>query len=92
MRFKWILFLTVMLGSFTLSEYQAQNELFSQKKERKKIWRRWRKNREAYNPYLNRKAKNKPSAKMNKANQRELRKQKRLAKKQMKRSKRSIAN
>jgi hypothetical protein len=70
----------------------AQNEMFKQKKERKKIWRRWRKNREAYNPYLDRKAKNKPSARMARGDKKELRRQKRLAKKQMRRGKRAVNN
>lgn len=66
--------------------------MFKQKKERKKIWRRWRKNREAYNPYLDRKAKNKPSARMARGDKKELRRQKRLAKKQMRRGKRAVNN
>lgn len=91
MRFRFICMLVLLLNGVIISEYHAQNEMFSQKKERKKLWRRWKKNREAYNPYLNKKAKNKPSAKLNKVNKRELRKQKRLAKKQMKHNKRAIA-
>ena len=43
-----------------------------------------------YNPYLDKKAKNKPSAVMARQNRKELRKQKRAAKKQMRRSKRHV--
>ncbi len=43
------------------------------------------------NPYLDKKKKNRPSAKMRSENNRHLKKQKKEAKKQMRRSKRSIA-
>ncbi len=88
------LFSIILLFCFFLVEQPAiaQNEMFKQKKERKKLWRRWKKNREAYNPYLDKKAKNKPSARMARGDKKELRRQKRIAKKQMRRNKKTIAN
>ncbi len=73
----------------------AQNEgMFKQKKERKRLWRKWgnkeRKNKTAYNPYLEKKAKDKPSSKINSSNNREIRHQKRMAKRQLRKSKRQI--
>jgi hypothetical protein len=44
-----------------------------------------------HNPYLDKKKKNRPSAKIRNDNNRHLKKQKKEAKKQMRRSKRSIA-
>jgi ABC-type multidrug transport system fused ATPase/permease subunit len=61
------------------------------KKERKKIWRQWGKNKESYNPYLDKKEKNKPSVKTAKTEKKELKKQKKLARKDMRRSKRRLA-
>jgi hypothetical protein len=92
MKFRFLSF--ILLFCFFLVEQpaMAQNEMFKQKKERRKLWRRWKKNREAYNPYLDKKAKNKPSARMAKGNKKELRRQKRAAKKQMRRNKKAIAN
>jgi hypothetical protein len=66
--------------------------MFKQKRERKRIWRRHRTSKDAYNPYLNKKAKDKPSAKVNKSNKREERRQKRQFKKQLKRSKKNLNN
>ncbi len=43
-----------------------------------------------HNPYLDKKAKNKPSAVMSKQNRKDLKRQKRAAKKQMRRSKRRL--
>jgi hypothetical protein len=43
-----------------------------------------------YNPYLDKKKKNKPSAVMARETKRDLRKQKKMAKKQMRRSKRHL--
>jgi len=67
-----------------------QNEMFKQKKERKRIWRRWKKNREAYNPYVDAKAKNKPSARMARGDKKDLKRQKRMARKQLRRSKKKV--
>lgn len=43
-----------------------------------------------YNPYLDKKKKNKPSAVMAKQNKKDMKRQKKAAKKQMKRSKRRL--
>ena len=43
-----------------------------------------------YNPYLDKKKKNKPSAVMAKQNQKDMKRQKKAAKKQMKRSKKRL--
>lgn len=59
------------------------------KKERKRIRKNWSKKNQSYNPYLDKKSKHKPSAKMAKADKNELKKQKRRAKRQMRRSRKS---
>lgn len=80
---KWIvlsLFLC-LLGSLPL---KAQ---FSEKKERKKMWRKSGKKhkaREAFNPYLDKKKK--PSQELSKQNAREQKRQLKAAKKQKRRS------
>lgn len=91
MRFilKTILFFFIL--TLHPNEVQAQqNEMFKQKKERKRVWRRWKKNREAYNPYVKAKAKNKPSARMARGDRKEMKRQKRMARKQMRRSKKKV--
>jgi hypothetical protein len=77
----------------------AQNdpEMFKQKRERKRLWRkhhgnRERKNKKAFNPYLEKKASDKPSARMARGNRNELRMQKRLARRQMRKSKKKVNN
>jgi len=83
--FRLILLFFLFLLNFNSSA--QQNEMFKQKRERKKIWRKWRSKREAYNPYVDAKAKNKPSARMAKGDRKELKRQKRLAKRQLRRNK-----
>ena len=85
------LLLRLLLFSFLISHHSlpAQNGDFKQKKERKKLWKKWRKNRQSYNPYLDRKNKNKPSVQLARENRKEIKRQNRIAKKQMRRSKRS---
>jgi hypothetical protein len=88
MKFKHLFILLLFLCGFTS---HAQNkEMFRQKRERKKIWRRWRPDREAYNPYLKKKAKDKPSARIAKGERKEIKEQKRKDKRQMRRNKRQI--
>lgn len=70
--------------------FAQQKEMFKQKRERKRLWRRWRSDRDAYNPYLKKKAKDKPSARIAIGNKKELRQQKRKDRRQMRRSKRTI--
>lgn len=67
-----------------------EKEMFKQKRERKKLWRRWRSDRDAYNPYLKKKAKDKPSARIAKGNRKEDRQAKRENKRQLRKSKRTI--
>lgn len=88
------IFLRLFIILFLLLSVQdihaQQKEMFKQKRERKRIWRRWKPNREAYNPYLKKKAKDKPSARIAKGNRKELRQQKRKDRRQMRRSKKTI--
>jgi len=66
------------------------NEMFRTKRELVRVWRKHNRNKDAYNPYLKKKPKDKPSAKINKSNKREERRQKRDFKKQLKRSKKGL--
>lgn len=62
---------------------------FSESNERKKMWKksgRKHKAREAYNPYLKKKTKDKPSQQLSKQNAREQKRQLKEAKKQKRRS------
>lgn len=88
MKFKHFLFSLLLLVGIT--SHAQDKEMFKQKRERKKIWRRWRPDREAYNPYLKKKAKDKPSARIAKGERKEIRQQKRKDKRQMRRNKRQI--
>ncbi|MBA3663547.1 MAG: hypothetical protein H0W61_04975 [Bacteroidetes bacterium] len=87
--------LFLLLSVIALSpadSYAQQNEMFTQKKERKRIWRRWRKNREAYNPYVDAKGKNKPSARMARGNKKELKRQKRVARRELRKNKKKFGS
>ena len=84
-------FLLVILFFLFVTDVTSQDkEMFKQKRERKRIWRRWKPDREAYNPYLKKKAKDKPSARIAKGERKEIRQQKRKDKRQMRRNKRQI--
>lgn len=50
----------------------------------------WKKSGSSYNPYLRKKAKNKPSAQLAQQDKKELQRQKKAARKQMRRSKKSL--
>lgn len=87
--------LTFFVFIFILSVYPTeikaqQNDMFKQKRERKKVWRKWRKNKQSYNPYVDAKAKNKPSAKMARGNKKEMKRQKKVAKKQLRKGKKAV--
>jgi len=73
----------LLLVLFTLTSYQtdAQDGMGGTKK---KTFRRHRKYKNSYNPYLEKKAKNKPSAQLAKSNKRDLRHKNRAIKKQKK--------
>ena len=81
------LLIAIFLLSFV--PVDAQKDEF--KKERKRTWRKWRKNKQSYNPYLEKKDKDKPSVKTARADKKELKKQKRVARKEMRKSKRKLA-
>ena len=81
--------ITFLLVCYTPSKAQTDKQMFKQKRERKRVWRRWRSNREAYNPYLDKKGKKKPSAKIAKGNRKEQRIQRREFKKSLRRGKRT---
>lgn len=82
MRYKLIVFFALL---FIVSETYSQQ--FGQSRERKKMWRksaRHRKNKEAFNPYLDKKTK--PSQELGKQNARDQKRQLKEAKKQKRRS------
>ncbi len=82
----------LLLFIFSFSQVSSQNnEMFKQKRERKKIWRKHRTSDDAYNPYLKKKAKNKPSARINKGNKKEERRQKRAYKREIRKHRTSSA-
>jgi hypothetical protein len=91
LRYKIFLLLFLFIGAAQL-EAQQPKEMFKQKRQRKRIWRRWRSDRDAYNPYLKKKAKYKPSARMAKGNRKEIRQQRRREKRQMRKAKRLTGN
>lgn len=84
----------VLLAVFLLS---LPGEVFSQndgmvnghKRERKRVWRRWNKKKDGYNPYLKKKNKDKPSVQNSRSNEREIRRQRRDYKKQIRRAKKN---
>ena len=87
------IFLCLLIIAFYPQQSVAQqDDMFKQKKERKRIWRKWRKNREAYNPYVKAKAKNKPSARMARGNRKELKRQKRIARKELRKNKKKFGS
>jgi hypothetical protein len=62
----------------------AQDNLYSNKSH-KRIWKRWRSNRQSYNPYLEKKKRNKPSAILARENKKASRRQELKAKRQVRR-------
>ena len=80
--------LLLILFLFSAQQVCAQDYLYGRKKERKKVWRHWGKKKDAYNPYLDKKKKNKPSAQIDKSVKRESKKQERRYKRQLRRSRR----
>jgi hypothetical protein len=88
---KILLNIFVFAFLFSCESLLAQNnEMFRTKRELVRVWRKHNRNKDAYNPYLKKKPKDKPSAKINKSNKREERRQKRDFKKQLKRSKKGL--
>ena len=62
--------------------------MFKQKRERKRLWRRWKPNRQSYNPYLEKSVKKRTSTRIDKGTARAMRKQKRAYKKELKKTRR----
>ncbi len=85
MRIFTYLILLSLLGS--PSHALAQS---SKKKPVKAVKKGWKKSGSSYNPYLEKKAKNKPSARMARQDKKELERQKKAARKQMRRSKKKV--
>jgi hypothetical protein len=83
---KFVLRLILLLFLINTTGVYAQSNMFKQKKERKKVWRHWRRNREAYNPYLTKKARNKPSARLAREEKREMKRQKRKFRRDLRRA------
>lgn len=69
----------------------AQGDMFSEKRERHRVWKKWNRKKQSYNPYLDRKAKDKPSARIARENKKEYKKQQRDGRKQMRRSRKAIS-
>lgn len=86
---KSVLKIVVCFVLFFPSQNFAQN--FGRKKETKKVWKRWNKKRDAYNPYLDKKDKHKPSAQIDKSVKRDVKKQNRRYKRELRRSKRKTS-
>ncbi len=80
----------ILVIVFILPSCRSQDELLGEKRERYKIWTRWKSKRMSYNPYLDRKGKDKPSSKMARENKSHVKKQQKEAKRQLRKSKRSI--
>ncbi|MCX8080836.1 MAG: hypothetical protein N3F09_06325 [Bacteroidia bacterium] len=72
---------------FEQSAFSQQDHMFREKRFRKKVWRRWKKNQEAYNPYLGRKSKHRPSKEMAIENYKVRKKQEKIFRKMMRKNK-----
>ena len=83
---KIFLFLFILVGIGDVYAQQPK-EMFKQKKERKRLWRRWsgreRHNATPYNPYIEKSKANKPSSRIGRGEAKEIRKQRRDYRKQM---------
>lgn len=82
----------VILAFFTISYLPAQqDEMLQGKRKQRRVWRRWspreRKNKTAYNPYLKKKKGDRVSDKVAEGNKKEIRRQRKLYKKQLKQGK-----
>ncbi len=87
---KIILTFLLLFSFITNKTFAQQDEMFKHKKERKRVWRKWRRDKGSYNPYLDTKAKKKPSARMARGDKKELKRQKRNAKRQLRRNKKAL--
>lgn len=88
-KISWLIAMSSILLSSTY--VIAQNDEMVRGNRKPKIWKRWkhkeRFNKEPFNPYLKKKKKDLPSTQISKQNQREIRRQKKLARKQLKKNK-----
>ncbi len=69
---------------FIFGTVSAQDNLYSSKSH-KRVWKRWRSHRQSYNPYLEKKKKNKPSAILARENKKAAKRQERKARRQVRR-------
>ena len=79
----------ILLGAFVFQPIVVKAQ-FEESRKRKKIWKRWRRDREAYNPYLDKRGKptREVSKQMAKDNKRAARSLRREKKKQDRKSRR----
>jgi hypothetical protein len=68
----------------------AQDRVYGEKRERYKVWKNWKSKRQSYNPYLDRKGKDKPSSRMAREDKKYIKKSNREAKRQMRRSRKGL--
>lgn len=87
MRFFYLLFTVFLVASHSAS---AQSDP-SNSGEAHRVWKKWSRKKNNYNPYLDRKRKDKPSARMARQNQKDVKRQQKEAKKQMRKSRKSIS-
>lgn len=85
-------FFVIILSFFAFNFLTAQqDEMLQGKRKQKRVWRRWRaserKNKTAYNPYLKKKKGDRISDKVAEGNKKEIRRQRKLYKKQLKEGK-----
>ena len=87
--------LIALFASSTVME--AQNDAMMQgKRKQKRIWRKWGRKKgkgdQPYNPYLQKKKKDKVSSRLAKGQKKEIRRQRREYKKQLKKGKKKISD
>jgi hypothetical protein len=68
----------------------AQDKVYGEKRERHKVWKNWKSHRQSYNPYLDRKGKDKPSSKMARADKKYIKRANKNAKRQMRHSRKNV--
>jgi hypothetical protein len=72
----------VLFFLFLFTTYQSFAQDNKGRREHHRVWRKWRKNKQSYNPYLDKKAKHKPSAKIANGNKKDLKRKNRAIRKQ----------
>jgi type III secretory pathway component EscR len=93
MRFILIILIALFAGT---PVYSQNDDMMQGKRKQKKIWRKWRRKKgkgdQPYNPYLQKKDKDKVSRRLAKGQKREIRRQRREYKKQLKKGKKKISD